>query len=148
MKGFCRRLAHLAILATLPAASLAAGAQEDAPVALPDTLGFGGNLVGVTLNLLMVLAAIVILAWVFKRAQGFTQPAAGSLRVTATLPLGPRERILLIAVGDEQIVVGASGAGLRTLHVLEQPLPDAPHGPVVEGTFRERLLKTLGRTES
>lgn len=107
-------------------------------------LGAGAGLLQVTLNLLIVLAAIVVLAWLFKRIQGVSQPAAGALRVTASLPLGPKERLLLVDVGDEQILVGASGAGLNTLHVLSTPLTvstDEAESP----SFRERLGAALER---
>lgn len=146
MNGLCHRLALSLLLMLAAAFALAAGAQEGEVAALPDSLGFSTNLIGVTLNLFLVLAAIVILAWVFKRAQGLGQPAAGSMRVTATLPLGPRERILLIEVGEEQIVVGASSGGLRTLHVLEHPLPLAPPTADDDSSFRDKLMKSLGRS--
>ena len=121
-----------------------ASAQLEATPALPDSLGLSTNLVEVTLNLVLVLAAIIMLAWVFKRAQGFNQPAAGHLRVTATLPLGPKDRILLLEVGDKQIVVGSSSAGLNTLHVLETPLlQQAQVQEQAQESFRDKLLKSL-----
>ncbi len=128
-----------ALLALAGYLSIGASAQEVTPP-LPDSLGLSTNLLEVTLNLALVLAAIVLLAWVFKRAQGFNQPAAGQLRVTATLPLGPKERILLLEVGEQQIVIGASSAGLNTLHVLEEPLPVQPHD---DESFKEKLVKSL-----
>ena len=114
------------------------------PVApLPESLGLSTNLVEVTVNLILVLAAIILLAFIFKRFQGIGQPAAGSLRVVATLPLGPKERILLVQVGDEQIVIGASDAGLASLHKLTTPLAELPVTPEDDGTFREKLLKSM-----
>ncbi len=127
------------MMITAGAFSVAASAQEAVPP-LPDSLGLSTNLLEVTLNLALVLAAIVLLAWVFKRAQGFNQPAAGQLRVTATLPLGPKERILLLEVGEQQLVVGASSAGLNTLHVLDTPLPEHPQD---DESFKDKLVKSL-----
>ena len=126
--------------------AFAAGPGADAtPVELPQPFAVGSNFIGITLNLLLVLAAIVVLAWVFKRAQGVGRPAAGRLKVAATLPLGPRDRILLLEVGDEQILVGASSAGLRTLHVLEQPLDDSAVTPAADDeSFRARLSRAMG----
>lgn len=145
MKGFFYKLAQAVTTAVF---SVAAAAQEAAQTEMPNAFGMSSNLIGVTVNLLMVLAAIVVLAWVFKRAQSLGQPAAGSMKVTATLPLGPRERIMLIEIGAEQIVVGASGAGLRTLHVLEQPLPAAPAGDPASVSFRDKLMQSIGRSAS
>ncbi|NNF15913.1 MAG: flagellar biosynthetic protein FliO [Gammaproteobacteria bacterium] len=123
-------------------------AEDAAAPPLPEALGISTNLIEVTVNLALVLAAIVVLAWLFKRAQGFGQPAAGLLRVTATLPLGPKERILVLQVGDEQIVVGASSAGLTTLHVLDTPLPETPATEEVQGNFRDKLIKSLRKAQA
>ena len=109
-------------------------------VPLPDSFGVSTSLLEVTFNLGLVLAAIVILAWLFKRMQGANQPAAGQLKVTASLPLGPKERILVIEVGEEQILVGASSAGLSTLHVLNAPLKAAAEE---QETFRDKLVRSI-----
>ena len=153
---FRRPLLSSAAAAMLVLAARAVQAQVETPdtgeglVGSPDAFAIGSNLLGVTVNLLLVLAAIVVLAWVFRRVQGIGQPAAGSLRVAATLPLGPKERILLLQVGEEQLVVGASPGGLQTLHVLTQPLAlganDAPAAG--EQTFRARLSAALTKAQS
>ncbi|MFK8029925.1 MAG: flagellar biosynthetic protein FliO [Gammaproteobacteria bacterium] len=112
---------------------------------LPSTLDVSGSLIEVTLNLGLVLAAIVLLAWIFKRVQGMDQPSAGQLRVTASLPLGPKERILVVQVGQQQILVGASSAGISTLHVLDTPIQEAE---LDTESFRDKLVKSLGGTPS
>ncbi len=144
-----KNLAFLVVGAGLSLASrvtlAAPGDGEADTAAVPQPFAVGGDLIGITLNLLLVLVAIVVLAWIFKRVQGVGQPAAGQLQVRATLPLGPRDRIVLLQVGDEQIVVGASSTGLRTLHVLERPLgDDAGEASDEPPTFRERLTKAMG----
>jgi len=114
-------------------------AQMQAPP-LPDSFGVSASLIEVTLNLGLVLVAIVVLAWLFKRFQGMDQPAAGQLKVTASLPLGPKERIIVIEVGDEQILVGASSAGISTLHVLNAPLRVVSEE---QESFRDKLVRSL-----
>ena len=143
MNKSTRRLTHVA--ATLLGVGLCAISQADEKEvsALPGSLGLSSHLIGVTVNLCLVLGAIILFAWIFKRAQGFGQPASGSLRVTATLPLSPKERILLVQVGDDHIVVGASPAGLSTLHVLGAPPTELPATPVPTESFKEKLLKSL-----
>lgn len=118
---------------------------EEAVSSLPSTLDVSGSLIEVTLNLGLVLAAIVLLAWIFKRVQGMDQPSAGQLRVTASLPLGPKERILVVQVGQQQILVGASSAGISTLHVLDTPIQEAE---LDTESFRDKLVKSLGGTPS
>ena len=83
-----------ALLVALAGTPGARATIDDAQPVVMD-LGAGGGLLQVTLNLLLVLAAIVVLAWLYKRIQGVSQPSAGALRVSASLPLGPKERLLL-----------------------------------------------------
>ena len=134
----------LVALAWMPAAR--ASIDETVPPEVLN-LGAGAGLLQITLNLLLVLAAIVVLAWLFKRVPGISQPAAGALGVAASLPLGPKERLLLVNVGDTQILIGASSAGINTLHVLDKPLEATANMPVATA-FKDRLSEALARSRS
>ena len=46
----------------------------------------------------------------------------GELSVLATLNLGHKEKIALIKVGQQQILVGVTAAQINTLHVLDEKL--------------------------
>mgnify|MGYP001626201701 CR=1 FL=1 len=73
--------------------------------------------------LIFVLAIFLVLVWVLKRFQpGVTGSSSAILRVVATLPLGTRERLLLVDLQGQQLLLGISPAGISLLHVLEQPL--------------------------
>ncbi len=131
-------------LAWMPAARASID-EAQAPDILD--LGAGAGLLQITLNLLLVLGAIVLLAWLFKRVQGISQPAAGALGVAASLPLGPKERLLLVNVGDTQLLIGASSAGINTLHVLDQPLEPTAEQPIATA-FKDRLSEAVARSRS
>lgn len=110
------------------------------PSTLPDSFGVSTSLLEVTLNLALVLGAIVLLAWIVKRVQGLDHGGAGQLRVTASLALGPKERLLVVEVGEQQILLGASHAGIHPLHVLDTPLSvETPE----DVPFRDKLLQSL-----
>jgi len=66
------------------------------------------------LSLLVVLAVILMLAWIAKKARVFGSNHQ-QLQVVATLPLGPKERIMVIKVGNEQVLVGVTGQQLICL---------------------------------
>lgn len=80
-----------------------------------------------------VLAVIFALAWGVKRVQTPIGRGKGHLRVVAALPLGAKERVVLIQAGSEQILMGVSAAGIQHLHTLTEPidalLPDACASP-------------------
>jgi flagellar protein FliO/FliZ len=111
-------------LTLTPSGLLADAVQE--PVAEPagtvTPLG-AGYLIQFTLGLIAVLTAVMILAWIMRRMNRWQMSAGGSLRLLGGLSLGARERILLVQVGDIQLLVGVAPGYIRKLHVLTQPLP-------------------------
>jgi flagellar protein FliO/FliZ len=92
----------------------------------------GPSFTPLLLGLLFVLALIPAAAWVLRRA-GLARPASRSgLRVVDQLPLGPRERLLIVEVGDRRWLLGLSPAGIQRLGTLppgtgvDSPPEDAP----------------------
>lgn len=108
----------------------------------PELPGMGGAVAA----LLLVLALIIGLSWLLKRMPGAGLRAADGLRVVASIPLGARERAAVVQVGNEQLLLGIGAGGVRTLHVLAEPLPDATTsratGPALPD-FRQLLAQRL-----
>ena len=82
-----------------------------------------GSLIQTTLGLLVVLAVIGGAAWAFKRFGNFQTGVQGKLKVIGGISLGSRERVVLLQVGSEQLVVGVAPGSIQTLHVLSETLP-------------------------
>ena len=76
------------------------------------------------LSLFVVIAVIVMLAFLAKKARVFGSNHQ-QLQVVATLPLGPKERIMVVQVGSEQVLVGVTGQQINLLKELEQPLENS-----------------------
>lgn len=71
----------------------------------------------VVLALAVVLAAIAGSAWLARRfAPG--QSAGGSLRVVGGVAVGPKERVVLVEIGETWLVVGVAPGQVNALHVL------------------------------
>lgn len=75
------------------------------------------NLIG---GLALILILIYGLSWFVKRfAQGgFMQTS--SIKMLASLPLGTRERLMLVEVGGKQILLGVTAAQINSLHVFDE----------------------------
>ncbi|SEM27424.1 flagellar protein FliO/FliZ [Luteibacter sp. UNCMF331Sha3.1] len=113
-----------------------------APAAAP-AVDSGAELLRVTISLAGVVALIFFVGWISRRAQARVRPGGRKIRVVESMPVGIKEKVMLLEVGGTQILVGASPTGgLRTLHVLETPVQDdaAPSAtaPVARG-FRDVL---------
>ncbi|WCE03726.1 flagellar biosynthetic protein FliO [Pseudoxanthomonas sp. JBR18] len=107
---------------------LAAAAVQGAATRAP---GIGNaapqppSLFGAVLALLLVLGLIVGLAWLLKRMPGSGFRPAEGLKVVASLNVGAKERVVVVDVNGEQLLLGVSAGGVRTLHKLPEPLPPA-----------------------
>lgn len=112
-----------------------------------------GNLMQVTLGLLLILALIAGIAWLLRRYGRLQSAASGSLRIIGGLSLGPRERVVLLQAGDTQLLVGVAPGRVQMLHVLNEPLltPEITPAPVFTGgisgndvrSFAQRLSTAI-----
>lgn len=126
-----------ALLLSLP---LYAAEQTEKAKTLSESPLSAVNLLQTLLGLLLVLACIVVVAWLLKRSNSFHTAASGKLRVIAGLPLGTRERAVLIQVGDEQLLVGVTPQQVSLLHKLEKPLPvDTAQAGDFAGKLRQMM---------
>jgi len=101
-----------------------------------------GNLIQTTLGLLVVLGVIAVAAWAFKRFGHFQSGMQGKLKVVGGISLGSRERVVLLQVGDKQLVVGVAPGKIQTLHVLDEPLLVENEKPKAV-SFSERLQSAV-----
>ena len=64
----------------------------------------------------------------------------------ASQVLGPRDRLLLVQVGGEQILLGISAGRITPLHVLKEPVPVAAT-EAAPPEFAQRLMELLGKDQ-
>jgi len=133
---------HAGWLAPLALPGWALAATGEPARAEPAVAGLpgGGMLVQLTLGLAVVLVLAVGLSWLLRR---YALPRGGLIRVVGGLPLGGRERLLLVEVDDTRLLLGITPQRIQTLHVLAPalsrpaaepsfsiapPHPESPHG--------------------
>ena len=88
-------------------------------------LGSGTQLLSVLLSLALILLLIFALGWFLRRFSqggGFGQKG---MKVVASLPLGARERLVLVELDGQQILLGVTPQQVRTLHFFETPILDS-----------------------
>ncbi|MCS0611335.1 flagellar biosynthetic protein FliO [Massilia kyonggiensis] len=114
-----------------------------------------GSLLQTLFALILVLAVLGALAWFLKRYGPKVGGGNANLRVVGSLNLGGRERIVVVEVGNEWIVVGASPGRINALATM--PRQDghngdnggtnaalAPHGPAAH-SFADWLKQTIDK---
>lgn len=72
----------------------------------------------VIFSLLLVLAAVVLVAWILKRINLPQHTAGNLIKVQAAVAVGQRERIVLVEINDTWLVVGVAPGQVRTLHSM------------------------------
>ncbi len=77
-----------------------------------------GTYLQATLALLLILGLLFGTAWLARKLSGGKGFGQGSMKIVGGVALGPRERIVLVEVGDTWLVVGIVPGQIRTLHQL------------------------------
>ena len=132
--------------AAAPAAALPA-MPAGAPMTMAPTSS-AGSLLQTILALVFVLALLIGLAWFMKRYGPKVMGGNNKMRVVSSLNLGGRERIVLVEVADQWIVVGASPGRINALATMPRQEGDLPqlataqNGPAA-ANFSEWLKQTI-----
>lgn len=106
---------------------------------LPASPGVGGgDILGLGASVVIIVAIIVLLGWLYSRSRFMSGGANDVINVVATRALGPKERLMVVEVADQQLLVGMTAAGVQTLHVLDKPV-DVARNETVRGGFAGRL---------
>ena len=109
----------LLLLAILPLSAQAA--EQAAPAS-------AGSLLQVAFGLAVVLALMAAAAWVLKR-MGMTGTAGNSVaRVVGGVSVGSRERVIVLEVADQWIVVGVAPGRVNPLATM--PRQEVSSGPI------------------
>ncbi|MFY2508034.1 flagellar biosynthetic protein FliO [Vibrio pectenicida] len=110
MVSLLNRISCLTLLAISPAA-LAEGAASEQ---LDWVTTFG--------SLLFVVAFILFLAWLLKRMRVPSMINQGGLSIVRQLPVGTRERVVIVQAGEEQFLVGVTSQSVQLISKLDTPL--------------------------
>lgn len=141
MKGF------FAAASMLPLSVLAAEPAATAAVAPAAGSGVAGQLAQLVLGLLLVLGLIFFLAWLLRRVQQAGPTGKGQvIDIVGSRALGPRDRLVLVQVGNEQILLGLSPGTITALHVLKEPV-QVPSSEPASPEFAQRLMELLGKDQ-
>lgn len=105
------------------------------------------SILELTLGLVFIIVLIFVVAWFVKRFSVFHPVASEQLKVVAGIHLGQREKILLVQVGEEQILVGLTATDIRTLHKLDVPLKVQENKSMANSDFAKKLAALIDRAK-
>lgn len=118
------------LLAFFCVGSVGSQASEAASTAATQAGVPVGAFVQTLAALIVVLVFFALAAWLVRRA-GIARNLAqsGLLKIIGGLSIGPRERVVLLEVGEQWLIIGIAPGQMRTLHVLpKHSLPEGTAG--------------------
>jgi flagellar biosynthetic protein FliO len=115
-------------------------ATRQSQTALPDS---GAYLTQVFLALMVVIGLVFAVGWLMRRVGGGALVGSQHMKVLATMPMGTRERVALIDVAGQQLLVGVTATSINTLHVFPEPVIESDHG-AADSDFAHKLRALMG----
>ncbi|WP_188419138.1 flagellar biosynthetic protein FliO [Oxalicibacterium solurbis] len=108
-----------------------------------------GGLLQVLLGLIVVLGLMAALAWVLRRFNGLKGMGNADIRVISGVSVGNRERVVVVEVADQWIVVGVAPGRVNALATMQkqerqQPATMTPDAPPAKN-FSNWLAQTLDK---
>jgi len=116
------------------------------PAATAHTASVGGLFIRLCGTLALVILLILTLAWLARRAGWGSAPAQGDalLRVRQSLPLGQRERVVLLEVRDRWLLLGVTPESVTLLSEFDAPPERDAAAP---RRFQQRLANAISKKE-
>jgi|TARA_B110000261_G_scaffold157354_1_gene192295 flagellar protein FliO/FliZ len=102
-------------------------------------------LLKLTGGLILVVVVIFVLAWLIKKMNLTPQSQTGLIKVIAGLNLGTRERVVLLEVGGEQILVGLCSGRMDKLHTLTKAVGADALAPESTQNVQSKFSQLLAR---
>ena len=113
------------------------------PTLPPQTTSSASQLASLLGGLILILGLIYGLSWFVKRFSqgGFMQNP--NMKIISAMPLGTRERLLLVDVGGKQLLLGVTATQINTLHVFDEPVAQVEKPAPIASDFSQKLMAIL-----
>lgn len=125
---------------------------EDRQATLIEPLSIG-SVVQVFAGLAAVLILFGAVVFLLKRVGGFHSASAGKMRLIEGLSVGTRERVLLIQIGEKQVLIGVSPGHISPIHVFDEAVITASEDRTgfagqLQKQLQNRLQKKAGQDQA
>jgi len=140
-------LRHLTTLVLLLGSSAVMALEGARPASPPPPVAVNSSSIAqIIFSLLLVLAAIVAVAWLLKRMNLAQQGTGNLLKVVGSVAIGQRERVVLVEIDDTWLVVGVGPGQIRTLHTLDKTtMADKATPTMPDNKFAKMLAPLMGK---
>ncbi len=106
------------------------------------------HLASVAMGLVFIVALILVLGWFLRRFNQGGLFNNSSIKIIASLPLGTRERLAVVDVGGQQLLLGITATQINTLHVFNEPILAPGDTSPAASDFGKKLMTLLQQKNS
>ncbi|MFN3164993.1 MAG: flagellar biosynthetic protein FliO [Pseudohongiellaceae bacterium] len=149
-QGLLQLLSLIALALSLMLLVPGARAAEATPAASPVSVLDTGSLVQMLLALGVVIVLIVGLSFAIRKFNMFAAGSSAHIRIVGGLALSNKDRLLLVQVGNEQLLISASPGRVNMVHEMREPVDAdaATTRPVNNPNFASLLQAVTQRGRS
>lgn len=120
---------------------------------LPPELSTGNHLavtnpLTVVLALLFIVGLIFLMAWLVKRLSKSSFTGNQPMKTLASLSVGSRERVVLIDVAGQQLLVGVAPGRVSPIHTFAEPVVDSSVAPSAFAAKFQDFLQPTAASKS
>lgn len=96
----------------------------------------------ILMSLVFILLVIFAGAWMLKRFGKVNGLVSNNMRVLGNMAVGQRERVLLLEIGKEQLLIGVTASKISLLHELKEPIKVEESTPM-NSAFAQKLQEAI-----
>lgn len=122
-------------------------AQSQVPATLPASAVSLGGVLQMLFGLAVVLGTVAGAAWLLKRLAPGQISAGGTLKLIGAIAVGPKERVVVVEIGETWLVVGVAPGQVTALHNLPKlaAVPGRDTGVPADQRFSAWLKEVMTR---
>ena len=132
------RLSRVSSVAMIFISQLALAEEAVTPVVKPSE-----NIVQMILGLILVLGAILILVWLMKQINHSNHGASSVMKIKGYLPLSPKEKLVLVDIAGEQLLIGVAPGFVGHIKSLSQPIDEGQSPKNISSAFSDTISALL-----
>jgi flagellar protein FliO/FliZ len=106
----------------------------------PMAVGPSFDVAGMVGSLLFVIVCIVGLTWLLRRSRLVSATGQAGVTLVSQIPLSMKEKLLVVQIGDEKLLIGCTATAINTLHCWASS-PDDENAKPQESAFAKLLTK-------
>lgn len=103
------------------------------------------GLLQVVLSLMLILVLIIGAAWMARRFLSVNSPVGTTIKLVGGINVGGRERVLLLEIGEQWVVIGVAPGHISTLTTMPRqvitPDPDKAQSRAFSSWLKQMMDK-------